>query len=324
MAEKVMFPHVFDSSMLASFRSCQQKGFLTYMEHWKPKFESVHLVAGAAFAKGLEVARESYYANSLSAEDSIALGLHALIESYGDYEPIIDTAKTLDRMMGAFEFFMTAYPLGQDGFEPAKFDSGKLGIEFSFAEPLEINHPITNQPIIYAGRCDMIGLFADGYYVEDDKTTTSLGASWSKQWELRSQFTGYAWAAKHRLGLDIQGALIRGVSILKTKYDTQQVMTYRPNWEIDRWYEQVHRDIKRLITSWEEEYFDYNLDSACGEYGGCSFNQICKSQTPQRWLPEYFDKRVWDPIGRKEVAVNDWQDFWQPKQLTSGEENGTT
>ena len=47
---KPIFPHAVDSTMLATFRSCPQKFFRQYVEHWKPKAESVHLVAGGAFA----------------------------------------------------------------------------------------------------------------------------------------------------------------------------------------------------------------------------------------------------------------------------------
>lgn len=311
MTESVrsMFPHVFDSSMIASARSCQQKVKRTYFEHWKPMYESVHLVAGGAFAKGLEEARLAFYQDGLPPAESVAKGLIALVNEYGDYEPIVDTAKTLDRMMGAFEFFMEAYPLGNDGFQPATFANGKLGIEFSFAYPIDVLHPVTNDPILYCGRADMVGTFADGFFGEDDKTTSSLGASWSKQWELRSQFTGYCWAMK-KTGLNPQGILTRGVSILKTKYDTQECITYRSQWEIDRWYKQLCRDIENLKRAWAEDYFDYNLDTSCAEYGGCGFTQICKSKDPEVWLPQSFEKRVWDPLARQEVSVEEWEKQW--------------
>lgn len=54
-----MFPHAIDSTMLATFRSCPQKFFRQYIQHWKPKTESVHLIAGGAFAAGIEAARLS-------------------------------------------------------------------------------------------------------------------------------------------------------------------------------------------------------------------------------------------------------------------------
>lgn len=311
MMTKPMFPHAFDSTMLAAFRSCPQKMFRTYVEHWKPQGESVHLVAGGAFAKGIEVARKAFFEDGASAQDAQGAGLAALMKAYGDFECPPDSAKSLARTAGALEFYFEHYPLGQDGMDPVIL-GGKPAIEFSFAEPLPINHPVTGDPILYTGRADLIASFAGGKYIVDEKTTSSLGASWSRQWEMRGQFTGYSWAAA-QAGITTDGCIVRGVSILKTKYDTQQVITYRTPHEIDRWLAQTVRDIKRAQHMWEEGYWDYALDGACAEYGGCSMVTICKSPTPNTWLPMYYTKRVWDPLARKELSVEEWEASWQHK-----------
>lgn len=298
------FPAVIDSTMLGAFRSCPRKMFLEFVLHYKHKSPSVHLIAGGAFARGMEVARKEFYEEGKSAEDSIALGLAALIKAYGDFECPPDSAKSLERTAGAFEFYFTNYPLGGDGSDPVVWGDGKRMVEFSFAEPLPILHPETGDPILYVGRSDMIAHFAGGTYIFDEKTTSSLGASWSGQWDLRSQFTGYCWAAK-RADIPVNGVIVRGVSILKTKYDTQQAITSRADWEIERWYEQTCRDLERMKWCWQNEQWDYNLDHACTEYGGCSFKQPCKSPDPQPWLDLYFEKRIWDPLAREETKVEE-------------------
>lgn len=307
---KPMFPHTFDSTMLGTFRSCPQKMFRTYVEHWKPKSESVHLVAGGAFAKGIEVARKVFYEEGQSEETAIGQGIQALLLAYGDFDPPADSAKSPTRMAGALEFYFENYPLEQASAVPVKFNDGKLAIEFSFAEPLSIDHPVTGDPILYTGRADMIAEFCGGVYAVDEKTTSSLGASWGKQWEMRSQFTGYQWAA-NKTGLNVQGTLVRGVSILKTKYDHLQHVTYRSPYEVDRWLDQVHRDIKRAIGMWKDGYWDFSLDHACAEYGGCSMVSVCKSATPEDWLPMYFERKVWDPLARKEATIAEWEASWQ-------------
>ena len=75
MTQRVTFPQAVDSTMLATFRSCPQKFFRQYVEHWKPKAESVHLVAGGAFAAGIEEARRAFYEQGWWAQDSEAIGL---------------------------------------------------------------------------------------------------------------------------------------------------------------------------------------------------------------------------------------------------------
>jgi hypothetical protein len=334
-SDRPMFPHTVDSTMLSTFRSCPQKMFRTYVEHWKPKAESVHLVAGGAFAKGIEVARKAYFEGievrpfisisdtgvrvvgwtevqhsaGLGSDVAQELGLAALIAHYGDFEAPSDSAKSLERTAGALEFYFEQYPFGADGTNPITFANGRRGIEFSFAEPTTIAHPVTGQPILYTGRADMVAEYAGGVYVFDEKTASQLGPSWGRQWELRSQFTGYVWAAR-RAGIKTSGAVVRGVSILKTKYDTSQQITYRSDYEIDRWEKQVEQDLRRMIQCWEAGYWDWNLDHACAEYGGCSLVQVCKSQDPETWLRTYFEPRVWDPLARKTMTIEEFEASW--------------
>jgi hypothetical protein len=298
------FPEVIDSSLIAAFRSCPQKAFLEFFEHWKLRDPSVHLHAGAAFARGLEVARTAFYTEGRSPTDSVALGLRALIEAYGEFECPADSAKSLERMAGALEFYFERYPLGQDQAIPMSLPGGKRGIEFSFLEPIEILHPTTGNPILYSGRFDMIVNYQNLALGEDDKTASQLGASWPRQWDLRSQFTAYTWGAK-QAGIKLDGFLVRGVSILKTKYDTLETITYRPEWQIRRWYEQMLRDVRRMIASWESGIWDFNLDHACAEYGGCPFRGVCQLVKPEHLLRQQFERRIWDPVRRVETLVED-------------------
>ena len=110
-----MFPNTVDSTILSTFRSCPQKFFRQYVQHWKPTAQSVHLIAGGAFASGIEAARNAFYVNGESASDSEGAGLAALVKHYGDFECPSDSAKSLERMCGALEFYFHNYPLGADG-----------------------------------------------------------------------------------------------------------------------------------------------------------------------------------------------------------------
>jgi hypothetical protein len=329
-----MFPSVLDSSALAAFKQCPQLFKKGTIDSWKPRDQSVHLHAGGAFAKGIEVARNAFYSGLLdtgtwheeidestgntkkhlrwvetpcqpgNAEDSVAAGLAALLASYGDYQEPADSAKSADRMAGALEFYFSNYPLNEEEFTPILLPSGKRGIEFSFAEPLPILHPETGDPLIYCGRMDAIVNFAGGQYIMDEKTTTQLGASWGRQFDLRSQFTGYAWGCG-RAGIKIDGVIVRGVSILKTKYDTQQPVSYRPEWQVDRWYEELLDWVDDMIRAYKTGKWRHNLDHACGDFGGCGFKQVCMTAPAEqhKWLETYYEQRAWDPITRKETKL---------------------
>lgn len=329
-----MFPEIIDSSMLATFKACPQKFYLEYCQDWKPKVPSVHLHAGGAFAHALKVSRRAFYEGQVevrlpevrglddssiilaparwhtsekpevqgNAEDSIAYGLKALVDYYGNFECPADSPKSLERMAGAFEFYWENYPLMLGEGEPILMPSGKRAIEFSFAEPLDVTHPETGDPILYCGRADAIFKRAGGIWICDEKTTQQLGGTWSQQWELRSQFTGYAWAAQ-RSGIHVDGAMVRGIGIYKTKYETIEVPSFRPEWRIDRWKENTERWIINMKQCYETGIWQYNEDHECTSYGGCAFRQICASQEPANWLDTYFERRHWNPVTHTEEKV---------------------
>ena len=296
------FPSVLDSTIMAAFKSCPTKSYLEFIQHWKLRDQSVHLHAGAAYAAGMEAARRAFYIDGQPEEDSVAAGISALLTAYGSFECPSDSAKSAERTAGALEFYFSHYRLGEDRAVPMTLPGGKRGIEFSFLEPIDLLHPETGDLLLYSGRMDMMCSYEGMNLGEDDKTTSQLGASWPRQWDLRSQFTGYVWGAA-RAGIKLDGFLVRGVSILKTKYDTLQAITYRPSWFIDRWYEQLLRDAKRMIAAWEEGYWDLNLDHACAEYGGCPFRSVCQMRDPAPLLEQQFQRRRWDPVTRTETVL---------------------
>ena len=298
------FPTVIDSTLMAGFKSCPRKAELEMFQHWKPNNQSIHLHAGAAYATGIEAGRIAYYINGQSEEDSIAAAIGACLTAYGTFECPPESAKSAERTAGALEFYFSQYRLGIDKAIPMTLPGGKSGIEFNFLEPLEYAHPETGDPLLYSGRMDMMCEYEGMKLGEDDKTASQLGASWPRQWDLRSQFTGYVWGAA-RAGIKLDGFLVRGVSILKTKYDTLQAITYRPQWMLDRWYDQLHRDIKRMMEAWESGHFDYNLDHACAEYGGCPFRGVCQMRDPAALLRQQFERRRWDPVARTETLLGD-------------------
>jgi hypothetical protein len=301
MLERPPFPQIVDSSMMNAFRSCPQKFALEYLHHWRPGEQSVHLVAGKAFANGLEAARLAFYDQGCDHDLACGRGVLALLAEYGDFEPPEESPKHPLRMAQALVYYFDIWPFETDHAKPIRRANGSSAVEFSFAQPLDFPHPETNDPIILSGRADMVCEMAQGIFIEDDKTTSALGASWYNQWELRSQFSAYTWAARE-IGLPVSGVLVRGVGILKTDFKSGEHITFRAQWETERWYEQTLRDLARMRSAWLEGYFDFNLGDACDSWGGCVFTRVCKSPPASRqgWLESYYSQRRWNPLTRME------------------------
>lgn len=307
MAIETGFPEVLDSTMIVTYRSCPHKFFREYCEHWKSKTPSVHLHAGAAFAKGLEVARFAYFRDGHDQHTAEEMGIAALLHAYGDFDCPEDSAKSATRMAGAMEFYFERYPFAEENAPPHRIN-GTPAVEFNFAEPLPILHPETGNPLILCGRFDQIVDYAGGVWGEDDKTASQLGATWPKQWDMRFQFSAYCWGAR-KAGLSLQGFLVRGISILKKGYDTMQAITYRPEWMLERWEQGMLRTVSDMVLDWKAsqspENHDYpgfplNEGESCNAYGGCGLRTVCLSENPDPWLESGFEKRVWNPLTREE------------------------
>lgn len=295
------FPELIDNTSRSMFVSCPQKWVYGNLRNLTSKSPSIHLHAGGAFAHGLEMTRKMFFDEGLTEAKSLKIGTEALINFWGDFEAPEDSPKNLPRLIEALMEYFTEYPLESNPIKPMKVNNGTHhAIEFTFSVPLPVNHPVTGNPLMYAGRFDMLAEYNGTLFAVDEKTTSQLGTQWMSQWEMDSQFTGYCWAAQ-QYGYPVGGAIVRGISFLKTKFGHAQAIVYRPQWIIDRWYQNLIWDINQMINLWkwanEEGFIPSALDkSICGNYGGCAYKRLCESPNPEAWVEMDFAPRTWNPL----------------------------
>lgn len=308
---KPPFPEVFDNTMRSAFRACPQKFHYEFLQCLRPDTFQEHLHAGAAFADGAFAYREAFFGDKKSHEEACLSGFLTFLKHFGfdekheKYLEEKDSIKSFSSMSSALLDYFEEYHGETDPITPVML-GGRPANEKSFTLPIDVAHPVTGQPILYTGRFDCLAehrLYPGGVYIVDDKTTSQLGTNWAQQWDLRAQFTGYAWGAKS-FGHPIAGVIIRGVGIYKKSIAHKQVIVHRSQYDIDRWYEQLCKDVRSAIRMWESMDFDYDLADACSAFGGCSFKKFCTSQSPERFLPHY--KRVrWLPHEQRVAKLND-------------------
>jgi hypothetical protein len=301
------FPDVIDNTLRSSFRKCETYWMYSSINKIKPNSPSLHLHAGGAFAKGIEETRRAFYERNESSEDAIAIGVNALLTFWGDFYVEDTSNKSCERMVQGLLSYFDQYPLETDSIKPYyNPENESYGIEFSFALPIPdedgnpLLHPETGDPLLYAGRFDMLGDMQGVLFVTDEKTTGQLGNSWLKQWSLDSQFTGYCWAAR-QYGLPVAGAVIRGISFLTNGNGHAECIIYRPEWQTDRWLVELRRDVRRMIHAFKTRDISQALDKAiCGNYGGCSFSMLCESPTPDAWIPIHYEINQWNPLHKED------------------------
>lgn len=178
------FPYFIDNTQRDAFVACPLKWSRQFIRNLAPNMRSVHLHAGGAFARGLEVARRTYYEGHATEDEALCLGFEAIVLEWGDPQDFADEPKNLTRILLAFDEYFREYPLPTDSVKPM-MSNGKAAVEFSFSIPLPINNPDTGEPLLFVGRFDMLGEFNKSLFVVDEKTTVALGQQWAQQWDLK-------------------------------------------------------------------------------------------------------------------------------------------
>lgn len=301
------FPEIIDNTRRSSWTHCRQQFFRGHVQNLRTKgATNIHLHAGGCFARGLEVCRKAFYGEGLETDEAEALGRQAMLAFWGDFEvPEGKENKGLANLLKAFDSYFLEYPLATDRIKPLISANGEPAVEFTFSVPIPgTRHPTTGDPLLYAGRFDMLGLYNGQLFAVDEKTATSLGDQWRRQWDLDSQFTGYCWAAG-QYGYKVAGAIVRGVGLLKTKISHAEAIVYRPQWMVDRWLSQLVRDCTRMTEAYKrwlaldnDSEWDYALDKAhCDAYSGCAYKLLCSTPEPDNWISSY-EVSEWDPLAK--------------------------
>ena len=301
MTDHKYFPLVVDNTMREEFVRCEKAAYWNHERGLKPLEVSVDLHAGQAFAKGVEVSRRAFWEGGKSAYDSVVAGVEDLYAAYGNFIPPDRSAKTVDRMAGALTYYFEKFPLNDDDWRALPLD-GKLGIEYPFSFPIDCEHPRTGQSLVYAGKPDMIALHNGTVWAVDENTGSNLSDAWALQWELNSQITGYCWAvpqilAANNIDLPFGGVVIRGTGINSKAYSSLTIECIRQEWEIQRWKQQVRRDIQRWADSSKYGDHNYALSHACAQYNSpCAYAKLCKAHDPEYMIESNYVERHWNPL----------------------------
>lgn len=289
------FPEVVDSTMLSDYLACERKFHWAYARKLQSARPSIHLHFGGCFAAALDTARQSFWGSGDSADRALAQGFRRLCLEWGFEELDAFPPKTFYTCALLLDYYSTLHPFATDPIQPFLRADGRPATEFTFAIPTETLHPETGDPILYAGRFDLLGVYNDQLFVVDEKTTSQLGPTWAGQWGLRGQFIGYCWAAQE-YGYPVVGAVVRGLKIASSGFDHAEPIVYAPHWLVEEWYAHLHHTLRRMIHSWKLSIWDKNFDNACTHYGGCQFRMLCETNQPDRWIEGNYTTRTWNPL----------------------------
>lgn len=305
-------PKVVDSTIIGEWQTCQTKEYWSFQRKLGGKGASIDLIAGGAYARGLEIFRLGYYGGVTrdaeghlvpapdllrNFERAFQLAAVAALEYYGDVDvPENKEKKGPDKVIMAMGAYFERFHPDRDEIQPMYDSAGIPKAEFTFAVPLPVLHP-DGEPFIYAGRLDLLGVRQQVTWGLDDKTTSQLGPTWSEKWNLRGQFTGYTWILRqHYEG--VAGVIARGTCFLKDKFTFAESPQQRSTWQIDQWFDNLCHVLENMKTAWAKGYYTQDFHEACAAYGGCPFQRLCLAHDAEQWVEGNYATREWDPLAK--------------------------
>lgn len=312
-----VFPRSVDNTMISCFDSCPQKFFDEFCVRISPSGVSPDLHAGGAFAHGMESTRRALYQDNATLIEALGQAYFDFTQFWGLYEPPRSNPKTYIATFCAIVDYFREYPPHDDSLQPHRSLDGNPSLEFTIAEPLPINHPVTGDPLLYSGRFDMLALdtSTDLLCVLDEKTTKAFYKNWAGHWSMHGQFIGYVWATQ-QYDLPCEHYCVRGIAIQKTQYQHLQHGPVRiPQYHIDDWYYNMLEKVHRMVNCWNDmicytgcanphTHWPKSFGDACSSYNGCSYVGICTQPDPRRWYYD-FERRFWDPLAKNPTALSE-------------------
>lgn len=297
-----MFPREIDNTTRSVFTRCPRRFYWEYIAQVAPKVDiSVPLVAGAAFARGLEVARRTYAREGKSPEDARVAGARALMAAYTiapDAVPATQSARALPYVLMAYDGYLERFPLRTDPLRIVTLE-GHPTVEYTFAVPLDVPHPETGDPLLYTGRYDWTAQNGQGlWFCVDEKTTTRMGMGWAEGWDLSGQFIGYMWAARSQ-GLPISGTVVRGVKLLKKGPEFAEALVYHSPAREARWQASLRYTIQAMLWCYSHDVWPEVYNFTCRM--GCPYGVLCAAENQGPWLAAQYEHRArWSPLADAE------------------------
>jgi hypothetical protein len=306
------FQVVWDSTSFGWLKECPAYYNFQMIQHWTPRTKGIHLMFGQLYALGVE-SYAKYRAAGMGHDEATRNMVRTVLcaagtrDEDGVWHPWNPPADHKDaNIKNRYTLIRSLVWNVEDGlgsaFKTMTLANGKAAVELSFEFPA---FEIQGETVSFAGHLDSIveNRYTNERYVKDDKTTKSaLSAQYFNQYTPNNQMSLYSIAGRVILNKPVSGVLVKAaqIQVESTRFVTQQVT--RPAQVLDEWLDDAEYWINQakgfaLRGKWPRN------DRACGNYGGCVFQQVCARSPAHRgaWLREDFVKFDWNPAESRDA-----------------------
>lgn len=278
-----------DSTSLGWFKTCPQLYEYHMIKGLRPNGDSIHLEFGVFYHTALE----RYYITRAAGGDhtqglraTVRYTLEATWINGAAWAPdhVKNRSTLLRSVIWYLEHFMN---------DPATtkiLSNGKPAVELSFR--FDVGE------WMMAGHLDRVVEFAGEDYVLDHKTTQSTpGPYYFEGYSPHNQMSLYTIASQVAYSAPVAGVIVdvAQIAVGFTRFERGFASRSRP--VLEEWMEDFHTWAELAKSYYLRGHFPKN-DTACSNYGGCTFRKICRASPVMRdrFLASDFHVRRWNPL----------------------------
>ena len=187
----------------------------------------------------------------------------------------------------------------EDNIKVATMPDGDPALEQRFEVPFSV----TGERL--SGRIDKVVELDNELYVVDTKTTkTGLTSYYFANFTPNNQVYAYLWAAKHILKLPVVGFIVEAAQT-GVNFTRFERAVFKVNDEvIQEWYiDSMHKiDLSNMYA--KDNYYPADF-TACSNYGGCKFREVCNEAPSRRHIvvESDFDREVHKDLRKEDNVV---------------------
>jgi len=294
-----------DATSLKTAWTCPRMYYYKMIEGWQPNHARVHLWFGKIYADALELYHK-LMANGTDREKAIAEVVYfALVESWdhdlddegnripgtGGPARFDHNTKTRENLIRTIIWYLEEFK--DETHTTFILDNNKPAVELSFRLPVD-------DSIIFCGHMDRLCKDHDNsIFVHDQKTTGStIGPYYWRQFKPDIQFSMYTFIGKMAFNVPVSGLIVDAAQIAVgfSKFGRAPILFTDP--ELNEWFDETMEVIQRTQHYTREQFFPRNT-TACNNFGGCEFREVCARphSVRENFLSGDFTKKErWDPV----------------------------
>lgn len=287
-----------DSTSIGTFKRCPKLYYWTMVLGLQSSQESVHLKFGLVYHKALETF-DHFRSRGATWEEARLAAIRCCLEETWDATlnrpwQSFDPNKNRRTLVRTVVWYLEQFR--EDSITTIQLANGKPAVELSFRFEID-RKTLDGSRNLLCGHFDRFGIFCDQPYVIDRKTTKhALNDQYFAGYTPHNQFSLYTFAGQHVYKVPVKGVIVDAAQILVNSSVFARREVCRTEAELEEWYKDLGMFLDFAESCAVENHWPKN-ENACGDFGGCSFRELC-SVAPNlaKHLTGKWKRRAWDPL----------------------------